>query len=203
MRAVDVDEVEKLLSNGAQLVEVLPADEYREEHLPGAVNVPLKELDRERVATLNRDAPVIVYCHDYQRDMGPRAAWRLESLGFREVYDYAAGKADWFARGHPVEGERAEVPRVGRSARSDVPICRLEEPVSVVAERVRAAGWDTCIVVNDGGIVLGRLFKSELSGDVSTAVEDAMRSGPSTFRPNVTVEEMTGSRGAPCHDSSR
>jgi len=66
VRAIDADEVTELLSKGAQLVEVLPADEYREEHLPGSVNIPLKELDRERVARLNRDAPVIVYCHDYQ-----------------------------------------------------------------------------------------------------------------------------------------
>jgi rhodanese-related sulfurtransferase len=51
---------------GAQLVEVLPREEYEEEHLPGAVNIPLKELDRETTARLPRDAPVIVYCHDYQ-----------------------------------------------------------------------------------------------------------------------------------------
>jgi rhodanese-related sulfurtransferase len=66
VRAIDVDEVVHLLSEGAQLVEVLPVDEYREEHLPGAINIPLKELDREHVARLNRDAPVIVYCHDHQ-----------------------------------------------------------------------------------------------------------------------------------------
>ena len=51
---------------GAQLVEVLPREEYEEEHLHGAVNIPLKELDRETTAHLRRDAPVIVYCHDYQ-----------------------------------------------------------------------------------------------------------------------------------------
>lgn len=66
MRAIDAVEVAELLSEGAQLVEVLPEEEYREEHLAGAINIPLKELDRERVARLNRDAPVIVYCHDYQ-----------------------------------------------------------------------------------------------------------------------------------------
>lgn len=107
------------------------------------------------------------------------------------MYDYAAGKADWFARGRPIEGERAEVPRVGGLARADVPICRLEETVLAVSERVRAAGWDTCIVVNDERVVLGRLFASELASDGSTAVEDVMRSGPSTFRPNVVVAEMT------------
>ena len=51
---------------GAQLVDVLPREEYEEEHLPGAINIPLKELDREMIARLNREASVIVYCHDYQ-----------------------------------------------------------------------------------------------------------------------------------------
>ena len=122
--------------------------------------------------------------------MSPRAAWRLESLGFVEVYDYAAGKADWFARGLPIEGERAEVPRIGGVARTDVPRCRLDEPVDDVADRVRAGGWDTCIVVNDHDVVLGRLFPSELEAAGTADVEEVMRSGPSTFRPNVTVEEM-------------
>lgn len=34
-----------LLAARAQLVEVLPADEYREQHLPGAISIPLKALD--------------------------------------------------------------------------------------------------------------------------------------------------------------
>ncbi len=60
------DDVRRLVEEGAQLVEVLPAKEYEEEHLPGAVNIPLKLLDGETAARLRRDRPVIVYCHDYQ-----------------------------------------------------------------------------------------------------------------------------------------
>ena len=60
------DEVRPLLAEGAQLIEVLPAEEFAEEHLPGAVNIPLKELDRERTRELDRSRAVIVYCHDYQ-----------------------------------------------------------------------------------------------------------------------------------------
>jgi rhodanese-related sulfurtransferase len=60
------DEVRALLEEGAQLVDVLPREEYEDEHLPGAINIALKELDRETTAKLKRDAPVIVYCHDYQ-----------------------------------------------------------------------------------------------------------------------------------------
>ena len=63
---IDREDVQRLLGEGARLVEVLPAAEYREEHLPGAVSIPLKELDRAAVAQLERERPVIVYCHDYQ-----------------------------------------------------------------------------------------------------------------------------------------
>ncbi len=60
------DEVRRLVEDGAQLVDVLPRDEYEEEHLAGAINIPLKELDAETTAGLRKDAPVIVYCHDLQ-----------------------------------------------------------------------------------------------------------------------------------------
>ena len=60
------DEVRRLLEEeGAQLVEVLPREEYGEAHLPGAINIPLKELNRATAERLRRDEPVIVYCHDY------------------------------------------------------------------------------------------------------------------------------------------
>jgi rhodanese-related sulfurtransferase len=66
MRPVDREELENLLANGAQLVEVLPREEFEEEHLPGAINISLKDLDAEAVKALDRDRPVVAYCHDYQ-----------------------------------------------------------------------------------------------------------------------------------------
>ena len=57
------DELQRLTGAGAQLVEVLPVEEYDWAHLPGAVSVPLKELDA-RAGELVRSAPVIVYCQD-------------------------------------------------------------------------------------------------------------------------------------------
>ena len=57
------DELRKLTGDGAQLVEVLPAGDYDWAHLPGSVNLPLKELDA-RTGQLDRSKPVIVYCHD-------------------------------------------------------------------------------------------------------------------------------------------
>ena len=64
MRAIDRDEVQRLLTAGAQLLEVLPPAEYEEEHLSGAINIPLKQLDRESATQLDRGRPVIVYCYD-------------------------------------------------------------------------------------------------------------------------------------------
>ena len=65
--AIDRDEVQRLLDDErAQLVEVLPPDEYEDEHLPGAINIPLKTLDVESARRLDRGRPVIVYCYDYQ-----------------------------------------------------------------------------------------------------------------------------------------
>ena len=64
---IDRDELQRLRrEEQAQLVEVLSAAEFNDEHLPGAINIPLKKLDAEATATLDRDGPLIVYCYDHQ-----------------------------------------------------------------------------------------------------------------------------------------
>jgi rhodanese-related sulfurtransferase len=62
--SVQLAEVKRLMDEGAQVVEVLPKQEYDEEHLPGAVNIPLKTLDARSTATLDKRTPVVVYCWD-------------------------------------------------------------------------------------------------------------------------------------------
>lgn len=62
---VGADSVRRLSDQGAQIVEVLPPDEYAQLHLPGAINVPLKELDAATAAErLDPRVPVAVYCWD-------------------------------------------------------------------------------------------------------------------------------------------
>ncbi len=63
---INRNDVQRLVANGAQLVEVLPADEYSEAHLPNAINIPLKKLDQQSVKPLDLARPVITYCHDFQ-----------------------------------------------------------------------------------------------------------------------------------------
>ncbi len=61
---IDRGQLQELVADGAQLVEVLPADEYKEDHIPGARSIPLRQLDRETAAALDPKRPVIVYCWD-------------------------------------------------------------------------------------------------------------------------------------------
>jgi rhodanese-related sulfurtransferase len=63
-REIDRAEVRRLVADGAQLVEVLPANEYAEDHLPGALSFPLRKLERDARSMLDLSRPVIVYCWD-------------------------------------------------------------------------------------------------------------------------------------------
>jgi rhodanese-related sulfurtransferase len=63
-RDIDREELQELVRRGAQLVEVLPKEEYEEEHLPGAINIPLRNLDEEARGRLDPQRPVVVYCWD-------------------------------------------------------------------------------------------------------------------------------------------
>ena len=63
-KEIERAEVRRLLAAGAQLVEVLPANEYGEDHLPGAISIPLRQITPRGVTELDRNRPVIVYCWD-------------------------------------------------------------------------------------------------------------------------------------------
>jgi phage shock protein E len=65
-REIARDEVRALIARGVPLVDVLPSKEFEQEHIVGALGIPLARLDREAPERLRRDAPVIVYCNDYQ-----------------------------------------------------------------------------------------------------------------------------------------
>lgn len=61
---IDLPALQQLLAGDAQLVEVLPAGEHAEQHLPGALNIPLKTLTADTTSDLDQQRPVVVYCWD-------------------------------------------------------------------------------------------------------------------------------------------
>ncbi|HXF97576.1 MAG TPA: CBS domain-containing protein [Gaiellaceae bacterium] len=121
--------------------------------------------------------------------MSPRAASRLESIGFEQVYEYAAGKADWGSAGLPLEGENGSETRVGAYVRRDVPTCRLEDRLHDVCDELDATGWDTCFVVDEARVVLGRIGRRAIRRREDVTAEDAMTSGPSTVRPSMRLAD--------------
>ena len=122
--------------------------------------------------------------------MSPRAACRLETLGFEQVYDYVGGIGDWKAAGLRVEGSAEHVHTVADATRPDVPTCPPRDTVGDARRHSVDAGWDECIVVDCDGIVVGRLRNQAWdAADVDT-VESVMESGPTTVRPNTVLHPL-------------
>jgi Mg/Co/Ni transporter MgtE len=71
-----------------------------------------------------------------------------------------------------------------------VPTCGVGERLADVRERVRAAGWDTCVVVNEQRVVLGRLGHRALTSGADMSVDEAMTPGPRTVRPSIGTEAL-------------
>lgn len=94
------------------------------------------------------------------------------------------------ASGLRTEGKNSQQPRAGDLARKDAPTAVLNEKLAAVRHRVRQAGFDAVVVVNEQRIVLGLLRSKELGQDGELTMEKAMRPGPSTFRPYVSAREM-------------
>src|SRR5437868_3211344 len=177
-RRVDTPGARQLFDAGAQVLEVLPASEYRSEHLPGARNIPLPELtaDALRRSGFVPDRPTVVYCYDHECDLSARGAALLEAYGFAEVYDYAGSKTAWLGEGLPVEGDVPAASRAGALARK-VPTCGFRDRVGELGERTRGEDG-ICVVVDDDDLVLGVVRDEATRLPPSTAVADVMLTAP-------------------------
>lgn len=123
--------------------------------------------------------------------MSPRAAWRLEALGFEHVHDYVAGKADWLAHGLPREGDRAAVPYAGDLIDTEPPTCALPDAVGQVSTALDRSRYGFSLVVNEHRIVLGRVRRSAIEdADPTATAESVMEPGPSTVRFNTPAREL-------------
>jgi len=190
---VGTDDVERMLADGAQLVEVLPRAAFEAEHLPGALNLPLDELTADAVRNTGLDParPTVVYCYDHECDLSARGAARLATLGFGDVYDYADSKVAWMADGLPVEGTTPPASRAGAIAR-EVPVCELDDPVQDLATRIDGADG-LCVVVDDERIVLGVVRDDAVHLPAGTRVADALQPAPPSVRPSITARELADS----------
>lgn len=171
----------------AIVAEVLPRPEYEWAHLAGAIHLPLKGWDVDHVTErVDRDRPVIVYCNNTECDQSPRAAWRLETLGY-DAYDYVAGKQDWLSYGLPHEGEAV---LAGEHVTTDVPTCDWRAHLGEVRDRLEGATTGSVVVVNDDLVVLGVVPPDVVQGGGDASVTDVMAEGPTTVRPGEMLHGL-------------
>jgi CBS domain-containing protein len=122
--------------------------------------------------------------------MSPRAACRLEGLGFSRVFDYVDGIADWKAAGLSFEGIADGRERIAEATRSDPITCRPDEPIVEVRSRNGIDGWEIAAVVDCDGVVVGRLRPTALEGPDDRLVGEVMEPGPSTVRPDGLLQPL-------------
>lgn len=107
METLRTRDTERMLDReDAVVINVLDAEKFEREHIPGTKNVPLTDENFiRRVETLagGKDAPVLVYCAGPDCEASPKAARELEDAGFTEVYHFEGGMKEWKAAGKPVE----------------------------------------------------------------------------------------------------
>ena len=188
--AVRREDVLDLLARGAQLVDVRAPVRFAASRLPGAVNVPLAQLEAASAAQLDRNGHLIVYGRDDECDLSARASWRLMSLGFSQVFRYTGGWADWVANGLPTEGPLSRTATAGSLARPDVPTCRLHDTIAQIGTSWPDQHWEACVVVNDERVVLGQLGRQDLAGDPRATAEELMQSGPATVRASADLGRL-------------
>jgi rhodanese-related sulfurtransferase len=86
------------------VVNVLDKELYDDCHIKGSINIPFEELEHE-AKSLDKNVPVVLYCSNYMCTASKLGASMLKNMGFKQVYAYEAGMADWYQHGYPVVGE--------------------------------------------------------------------------------------------------
>ncbi len=92
---------DKLDSNTQiKLVNVLPKESFEEKHIPGSINIPVTDIENIAPQRLDKNDEIVVYCADFECSASPKAAKKLEELGYKNVYDYEGGIDDWEKAGY-------------------------------------------------------------------------------------------------------
>lgn len=105
-KSINREDVKRKIDSGEDfvLIEVLGTKEFMRKHIKGAINIPLREIGRTARERFDPEMEIVVYCADAECQASPRAAEKLENLGFKNVYDYEGGKKDWIEAGYETEG---------------------------------------------------------------------------------------------------
>ncbi len=84
------------------LVDVLSPESYGKEHIPGAINIPLRDIEKKSKKLLKKGREIVVYCDSFQCTMSSQAAEILTRLGYKYVYVFEGGLQAWKDAGFPL-----------------------------------------------------------------------------------------------------
>lgn len=106
VKKITRDELIKMRKSGQRftLVDVLSKDSYEKEHIPGAISIPISELETKASSLLNKNDTIIVYCASFECMASTNAAEKLQAMGFSRVLDYKGGLKDYEEGGEKLEG---------------------------------------------------------------------------------------------------
>ncbi|HKF90582.1 MAG TPA: CBS domain-containing protein [Acidimicrobiia bacterium] len=104
------------------------------------------------------------------------------------MYDYAAGKMDWFAAGLPREGSAASTTRIADRARAEVLTAAPDDDVDTVTGRL--VDGEILVVVNGERVVLGVVTAESLEEGNGRSVDRFMQEAPTTYRPHTAADEV-------------
>lgn len=106
MKALKREELKGMLDRNKPfvLINVLGRKQFEKEHIPDSINVPLEELGKyAEKKLLDKNEKIIVYCAGFECQASPRAAKKLEEMGYTNVHDFEGGMEEWKDAGYPVE----------------------------------------------------------------------------------------------------
>jgi rhodanese-related sulfurtransferase len=104
METITVDQLEEMkASENFKLVDVLGESHYDKGHIPGAENIPLNKIAETALEEIDKDEEIVVYCKDEECQASPKAAEKLEKLGYENVKDFEGGLKAWEEAGKSVE----------------------------------------------------------------------------------------------------
>lgn len=86
-----------------KLIEVLPEEEFEKGHIPGAINLPLDNLETLAKSRLKKNDKIVVYCGSYACQASTKAAITLLKMGYKKTLDFKAGKKGWLHTGLDLE----------------------------------------------------------------------------------------------------
>jgi rhodanese-related sulfurtransferase len=109
-RKITRDELKRMMESneGFKLVDVLSKESYGNEHIKGALSVPLDDIEEKAAGLLNREDKIVVYCASFDCQASTKAAEKLLSMGFKNTVDYKGGLMDYKEAGLPLEGKLHE-----------------------------------------------------------------------------------------------